>query len=119
LFPAGYHRGACRLAGLNYFDNYDLRGDMKKVYHVNVWGFLVDPAEWDEAYANTRAYEFGIELSEQHWRTIRFVRAYFEQHKKIPNIFEVCKVCEVDDLEKLFPTGYHRGVLKIAGLCLK
>ena len=118
LFPAGYHRGACRLAGLNYFDSYNIRGDINKTYRVNVGGFLVDPTEWDTAYANTRAYEFGIELTEKHWQVIYFLREYFEKNKQVPNIFEVNKHCTAD-LEKLFPPGYHRGALKIAGLCIR
>ena len=42
--------------------------------HVNEEGFLTDPTEWDEELAATLAAQIGIELTDEHWRVIRFLR---------------------------------------------
>jgi len=126
LFPAGYHRGACRIAGLNYHDLYATRPDTKaepttvKIYRIDGCGFLIDPAEWDVAFASMRAEEMGTILTEKHWEIIRFLRAARQKTGSVPTVFETCRTChvEVDDLEQLFPRGYQRGAVKIAGLTL-
>jgi TusE/DsrC/DsvC family sulfur relay protein len=134
LFPTGYHRGLCKIAGVRYLvhrmpDNthvFDAIGDIKtisgnKQYCVDVRGFLVDPEDWDVNYAMHRALEMNIpngELTEKHCQIIKYLRDVFKKEKRIPTIYETCEKCqlEFEDLESLFPDGYHRGVLKIAGL---
>jgi tRNA 2-thiouridine synthesizing protein E len=102
LFPAGYLRGACRIAGITYRDGYmeethwppvpDTRepGPVRKIYRVDVRGFLVDPSDWDEQWAAHRAYEMKIgsgKLSDRHWRIIRYLRNTFKKAKEIPTIY--------------------------------
>jgi tRNA 2-thiouridine synthesizing protein E len=60
----------------------------------------------------------GGQLTEQHWQVIYFLRDTFKKEKKIPNIYDTCENCnlEFDRYETLFPDGYHRGAVKIAGL---
>nr|WP_321464575.1 TusE/DsrC/DsvC family sulfur relay protein [uncultured Desulfobulbus sp.] len=134
LFPQGFHRGLCRMAGVHYRtyrlpNNGHLRemqedleaisGD--KHYQVDARGFLVDPVAWDEHYALHRALDMRIpqgQLSDDHWRVIHFLRAYFWETTRIPTIYETCDRCHLDleQMEALFPDGYHRGAVKIAGL---
>ena len=132
LFPSGYLR-ACKLTGLT------LRAEEMhpswlpqqrmapvttplhdRVYRVNVRGFLVNPGEWDEDFALFKAQEMKIPglLSEKHWQIIRFLREQFTKTGKVPTVFEACSEnhMEMDELEKLFPDGYHRGAVKLAGL---
>lgn len=133
LFPTGYLRGACLLAGVNYkygwvyyFEepypvlSYDARRLEDRIYRVDIFGSLVDPSEWDEAFALRRAYEMNMKkgLTDKHWQIIRFLRDSYERDKKIPTIYECCEANRIDmeDFSTLFPTGYHRGALKIAGL---
>jgi len=133
LFPTGYMRGACKLAGVTYKEAYlksDFMGDLSeslravvthKEYRVDVRGFLVDPTEWDASYAAHRAYEMkvpGGRLTPQHWQIIHYLRAAFEKSGVIPTINQTCAAndIELEELEKLFPEGYHRGAVKIAGL---
>lgn len=133
LFPTGYLRGACKLAGLTYREAYlgqshlpatadDLNMiSIKKTYKVDVRGFLVDPDEWDEYYAAFRAHDMKIDggkLTEEHWRIIHFLRDSFAKNKEVPTVYETCDANEIDleDLERLFPDGYHRGAVKVAGL---
>jgi tRNA 2-thiouridine synthesizing protein E len=136
LFPSGYMRGACRLAGLSYKEAYlgadymehsavDLHGVAQRLeYRVDVRGFLVDPDEWDEHYAAHRAFEMKIpggKLTKRHWEIIRYLRKSFYTSSKIPTIWETCEAndIELDELEMLFPDGYHRGAVKLAGLRLR
>jgi len=75
LFPAGYLRGACKLAGVTYKERFiDFFGETTsreiarvraeaprpapaaKLYRVDAHGFLTDPAEWDEEYAANKAF---------------------------------------------------------------
>lgn len=132
LFPTGYLRGACLLAGISYQDRlinyYGEAGPKKsaaaskevpvKTYRIDVLGFLVDPNEWDEEYAWHRAQEMHIRLIESHWRIIHSMRESYKKTGMVPTIFEVCEKnrIEIIELEYLFPSGYHRGANKIAGL---
>lgn len=135
LFPTGYFRGACKLAGIpgkeGQLGSSFLTGSAgimdfvksyyTKTYEVDVRGFLVNPEEWDEQYAVYRAYEMKIEggkLTEKHWEIIRYLRRYYITNKEIPTVYDVCEANQIDlrELERLFPDGYHRGAVKIAGL---
>lgn len=131
LFPTGYLRGACLLAGITYregFVGYSLQDESaeqtaqtlkKKVYQINVWGFLIDPYEWDEHFAFCKAREMKMPpLTDEHWRIIGFLRDYFRKNYRAPTVYETCEAngLEISDLERLFPDGYHRGAIKVAGL---
>jgi len=131
LFPAGYLRGACKLAGITYKEGYlDQWGleelaeritspAQEKSYEIDSRGFLMNPFEWDEGFTALKANEMKMpKLSEKHWQIIRFLRDSFQKNNVVPTIYETCEVngLELDELEKLFPDGYHRGAIKIAGL---
>lgn len=131
LFPSGYLRGACKLAGVTY-----KQGDLEqswaedlaeratspalgKTYEIDVRGFLVNPSQWDKEFAVHRANELNIpKLTDRHWQVINFLRKKFEKDNIVPTVFETCEALgmEVEELESLFPTGYHRGAVKVAGL---
>ena len=87
---------------------------------MNARGFLVDPSEWDEDFAVFKCHEMKIPtpLTEKHWNIIRYLRAQFAENGKIPTVCETCTANRIDiaDLGELFPDGYNRGALKIAGL---
>ena len=143
LFPSGYLRGVCKLAGITYREGYhgavslargrqpareedrklstaDVSPPAEKTYVVNVRGFLMDPDNWDEEYAAFKSYEMGIEepLTDRHWKIIHFLRDRFAKDGVVPTVYETCETngFEIEDLEKLFPRGYHRGAVKLAGL---
>lgn len=132
LFPAGYLRGACRLAGLTYSEEpahsswlprsqsaRTLRAPRERTYRVDIRGFLIDPTEWDEDYAVFKAREMKMPaLGEEHWKIIKFIRKQFEETGLVPTVYETCEsnLLEIDQLEALFPDGYHRGAVKISGL---
>ena len=133
LFPTGYLRGACKLAGITYKEGYlgqayyppaamDLNLiSADKTYETDVRGFLVHPDEWDEQYATFRAYDMKIpggKLTEKHWQVIRYLRESWEKDSAVPMVYETCDATgiQLEELELLFPDGYHRGAVKIAGL---
>jgi tRNA 2-thiouridine synthesizing protein E len=135
LFPTGYLRGACKLAGITYKERFidyygeegpGLRGERvrpesdQKVYRVDLRGFLVDPADWDESFAVYKAQEMKMRegLTDKHWKIISFLRDSFNRNGVVPTVYETCEAnqIELDELERLFPDGYHRGAVRIAGL---
>jgi tRNA 2-thiouridine synthesizing protein E len=133
LFPTGYLRGACKLAGITYREGYLSQTHMpttaedlnhiafKKTYKVDVRGFLIDPNDWDEYFAAFRAHDMklpGGRLTDDHWRIIKYLRRRYSESGEIPTVYETCEASgiELDQLEQLFPDGYHRGLVKIAGL---
>ena len=52
-------------------------------------GYLVNPQEWTCAFARLAAGEEELDLGEDHWVVIRFVRAYFDEHQVIPDVRHV------------------------------
>ena len=136
LFPQGYLRGACRMAGITYREGYLNQNYLPstpedhdvistdKVYHVDVRGFLIDPKEWDAHFAAHRAYDMKIpggRLNAKQWQIIRYLRNSFIRYKTIPTVYVACASNNIDlaELEQLFPDGYHRGAVKIAGLRIR
>ncbi|MBI4720578.1 MAG: TusE/DsrC/DsvC family sulfur relay protein [Chitinivibrionia bacterium] len=128
LFPTGYHRGACRIAGINY----------EFMYNSNIWltyeshkileaeqkltpaGFLEDFDQWNERFAHLMANEWNLPhgLTDKHWEVIKYLRDYYRVHKNIPTVYETCRInnLSLDELIELFPAGYRRGACKAAGL---
>jgi len=43
-------------------------------------GYLVDPAEWSEAFARAEADAEGLQLDAEQWEVIRFLREHFARH---------------------------------------
>jgi tRNA 2-thiouridine synthesizing protein E len=138
LFPTGYLRGACRLAGITYRDRFvDFFGQSgatgepspsspsapPSTYRVDLFGFLVDPSEWNERWAMHKAREIGLTggLTEGHWKVLRELRSRFLTTGVVPTVIECCESngLELDELEVLFPGGYQRQAVKLAGLCVQ
>jgi tRNA 2-thiouridine synthesizing protein E len=135
LFPTGYWRGACKLAGVIPWKSHlapeghpvNLSGIMPfieaydKTYEVDARGFLVNPEDWDEYYAVNKAFEMKMnegKLGDQHWKIIKFLRESYQRNREVPTIYETCEAnhITVEEMERLFPDGYHRGAVKLAGL---
>lgn len=132
LFPSGYLRGACKLAGITFKEGYlDQSGledfgewmasteKEEKSYQINVRGFLINPSNWDEQYARYKAYEMkNPKLTPKHWQIIHFLRNSFAKNNMVPTLYETCEAngIEIEELQKLFPDGYHRGAVKVSGL---
>jgi len=132
LFPRGYLRGACKLAGITYraglFQKTWLEENLvhytkiyeNKTYETDASGFLINADDWDENFALRRANELKMPdyLTDAHWNIIYYLRNSFKKTGNVPNVYETCEDNNInlDDLERLFPTGYQRGAVNIAGL---
>ena len=88
-------------------------------------GYLVDPSDWDEAIAAALARREGIALSDVHWRVLRFMREFLDEHQLIPDARFVIRFLAEEvglgdaarqRLFELFPYGYVRQACKIAGM---
>ncbi len=85
-------------------------------------GYLIDPTDWSEDIARTLAQGEGISLTDEHWAVIRFMRAYWEEHRIAPDArFVVRHLKDTlgasrDRLFELFPYGYVQQACKIAGM---
>lgn len=49
-------------------------------------GYLLDRAQWSEAFAQALAREEGLVLTPAHWEVIRFLRAYYDEHGVQPQV---------------------------------
>ncbi len=128
LFPTGYFRGACRIAGVSYkflcevniWHTYETAAHLKPEYEMTEQGFLKDFKRWNERFASLVSEEWKLPrgLTPKHWEVIRFLRNYYDVTNNIPTMFEVCSAhgLDLDDFRELFPDGYRRGACRIAGL---
>src|SRR5512143_1060265 len=95
------------------------------VLETDAEGYLVEPSDWDESVAEQLAQEEGITLGEEHWKVIRFMRHYYDEHQVAADVRHVIKYLD-DELGygkkgrelvfKLFPYGYVKQACKIAGM---
>lgn len=92
---------------------------------VTEQGFLVNPLDWNEDIARQLAASSNIELSDDHWEIILFIRRYYQQFKHLPNarVFTKAVAKEFGEtkgnsryLHKLFPEGPLKYACKLAGL---
>ena len=89
-------------------------------------GYLVDPDQWSEAVAEKIAVEEGIELGDDHWAVLRFMRDYLAQHgiaadARFTFRFLATRYDEREGAARrrffaLFPYGYVKQACKIAGM---
>ncbi len=90
-------------------------------FHVelNEEGFFVDASQWDESMVPELARREGIpELSEAHWKVIRFIRAEYLSKGAGPTVRVLGKTSGVSikELYELFPKGPAKVAAKIAGI---
>lgn len=88
-------------------------------------GYLVDPADWDEALAARLAADEGVALTELHWRVLHYMRRYLDEHQLIADARFVIRFLAEDcglgedarsRLFELFPYGYVKQACRIAGM---
>jgi TusE/DsrC/DsvC family sulfur relay protein len=88
-------------------------------YSVDEDGFLENPEIWNEAVATDFATTEGvIELTEEHWQVINYLRNYYLQFGIAPMIRKLCKETgfKLNKIYELFPSGPAKGACKLAGL---
>jgi tRNA 2-thiouridine synthesizing protein E len=86
--------------------------------HVDAEGFMTEYDEWSEELAPTLAANIGIELTDAHWRAIRFLRDDYRTQGETPTLRRVTTVGGIPtkELFDLFPKKPAKKMAYIAGL---
>ncbi len=88
-------------------------------------GYLTDLNQWEHDVAGIMAKEDGIDLEEDHWEIINFLREYYEEYQIAPAVRVLTKAVgkklgkdkgTSKYLYSLFPYGPGKQACKFAGL---
>jgi TusE/DsrC/DsvC family sulfur relay protein len=85
---------------------------------VDSEGFMTEYDEWDEGLGSSLAAQIGIDLTDQHWKAIRFLRQDFAAKGETPTLRRVSVVGAIPTktLFQLFPQKPAKKMAYIAGL---
>jgi len=86
--------------------------------HVNEEGFMTDPAEWDEDLAKSLAAQIGIDLTDDHWKAIHFLRDDYATEGETATLRRIGTVGGIPTktLFQLFPQKPAKKLAYVAGL---
>ena len=96
-----------------------------KSLEVDEEGYLANLSEWEPAVAEVMAKDEGLELSDDHWEIINFLREYYEEYQIAPAVRVLTKAVgkklgkdkgNSKYLYELFPYGPGKQACKLAGL---
>ena len=96
-----------------------------KTYETDEEGYLVNLSEWDEEAAKYLAVEEKVDLTDQHWEVINFLREYYNDYQIATAVRVLTKAIgkklgpekgNSKYLYELFPYGPAKQACKIAGL---
>ena len=96
-----------------------------KSFEVDEEGYLINLADWDEEIAKYLATEEKVEMTENHWEVVNFLREYYGEYQIAPAIRVLTKAIAKKlgpdkgnnkYLYELFPYGPAKQACKIAGL---
>lgn len=86
--------------------------------HVDDEGFLTEYSEWDETLAAELATNIGVDMTDEHWAVVRFLRLDFTEQGETATTRRVDKVggFPVKTQFSLFPKKPAKKMSYIAGL---
>ncbi len=102
--------------------NIDVNG---KTYETDEEGYLVNLADWNKDVAEYIAKTENVNMSEQHWEVVDFLRGYYDEYQIAPAVRVLTKAIgkklgpekgNSQYLYELFPYGPAKQACKIAGL---
>ena len=88
-------------------------------------GYITDLSEWSKELAETIAKAEEVEMGDEHWAVVNFLRDYYEEYQIAPAVRVLIKSIkkslgpEVGNnkyMYELFPYGPAKQACKIAGL---
>ncbi len=88
-------------------------------------GYLIEPASWDRRVAEQLSRDEAVNLGDEHWKVIDFMRHYYDEHRIAADARFVIKYLAQElgygrkaqkHLFELFPYGYVKQACKIAGM---
>jgi tRNA 2-thiouridine synthesizing protein E len=86
--------------------------------HVDDEGFMTNYDEWDEEVGAALASQIGIDMTEEHWRVVKFLREDFKDQGETATIRRVSTVGNIPtkELFVLFPKKPAKKMAYVAGL---
>lgn len=98
-------------------------GEIPQMPNTDEEGYLIEPLDWNEEVARQLALQENIQLGEDHWDAIHFMREYYADHQIAPDVRHVTKHLAKrlgpdsrNAVFELFPYGYVKQACKIAGM---
>lgn len=86
-------------------------------------GYLVDPLTWTEEIAGEFASQENIQLTDDHWDAINFMRKWYDENQVAPDVRHVTKHLATrlgpesrNIIFELFPYGYVKQACRVAGM---
>ena len=89
-------------------------------------GYLLNPDDWNETVADELACEEGLELNDDYWLILNYMRDYYNGHRVAPDVRHITSYLSKEHgydkkeakskLFKLFPYGYVKQACKISGM---
>ncbi|MCU7923002.1 MAG: TusE/DsrC/DsvC family sulfur relay protein [Candidatus Thiodiazotropha sp. (ex Dulcina madagascariensis)] len=96
-----------------------------KTFETDEEGYLTNLGEWEAAVAEEMAKEDDLELTDEHWEIINFLREYYEEYQIAPAVRVLTKAVgkrlgkekgNSKYLYALFPYGPGKQACRFAGL---
>ena len=96
-----------------------------KSYEVDEEGYLINLGDWNEEVGNFLAQQEGVNMTDQHWEVINFLRDFYNEFQIAPAVRVLTKAIgkklgpekgNSQYLYELFPYGPAKQACKIAGL---
>ena len=86
--------------------------------HVDDEGFMTRYDEWTEELGTALANQIGVDMGEEHWKAIQFLRRDFPVQEETPTLRRVATVGQIPtkQLFTLFPKKPAKKMAYIAGL---
>lgn len=86
-------------------------------------GYLIEPNDWNIEVAEELARLENIQLTEDHWDALLFMRQYYAEGQIAPDVRHVMKHLAIrlgpdsrNKIFELFPYGYVKQACRIAGM---
>jgi dissimilatory sulfite reductase related protein len=96
-----------------------------KSYETDEEGYLVNLGDWNEEVADFIAKAENVDMTENHWEVVNFLREYYDEFQIAPAVRVLTKAIgkkfgaekgNSQYLYDLFPYGPAKQACKIAGL---
>jgi len=96
-----------------------------KTYEADEEGYIINLGDWNKDLAAVIAKEENIEMGDDHWEVVNFLRDYYEEYQIAPAVRVLTKAVKKSMgpekgnskyLYELFPYGPAKQACKIAGL---
>ncbi len=86
--------------------------------HVDDEGFMTEYDEWDEDLGQSLARQIGVDLTDEHWKALRFLRTDYREKGETATLRRVSVVGGIPTktLFTLFPAKPAKKMAYVAGL---